>query len=343
MRTRRTLEAIMLPLAMTRTRWCSLLCAALLVPALSVSLASAPVRGSVGPAGKCVEGSNIPDANPNGVATDPRTDRAYIASETTVEVVDGHTEKLAGKIALGSHSDAYGLAVDPLSNTVYATDVTRDRLYVINGQTDQLTTTMTVKPIAAGVAVDPRTDRVYVATAEGDSVLVINGKTSTVLKTIPLGTVSDAVAVDPQTDMIYAANVGGDMKVINGKTDAVVATVGSVAAGPLGLAVNARTDMIFAGTQDRLWAVSGQTDKIVGTLTRVRAVDGVAVDPQANLVYASNDLASFDYVINGRTLRKTSTLRTEPNPSGVAVNPNTEAAYLAGNQYLEVYCPAPNA
>jgi DNA-binding beta-propeller fold protein YncE len=153
-----------------------------------------------------------------------------------------------GDSAGGNGNSALSLAVNPSTNTIYATNVILntkpyggDSVYVINGATcDAATTTgcgqtpATIKAgfNPAGIAVDQATDTIYTANiADGEhqgTAAVINGATCNGTNhtgcgqtpaTAPAGFGATAAAIDPATDTIYIANIEDtSVTMINGVT-----------------------------------------------------------------------------------------------------------------------------
>ena len=165
---------------------------------------------------------NVPDGNPDGIAVNPLTDTVYVATLTSdggpdlISVFNGGTCNAAtttgcgqtpASVATGSDGGPDGsteyVAVNPSTNTIYATNVTHgnpflgDTVYVIDGPTcDAADTTGCGNPPATisvgsdpffgdanpfGIAVDQATDTIYTANivnGEGRGfVSVIDGAT----------------------------------------------------------------------------------------------------------------------------------------------------------------------
>jgi YVTN family beta-propeller protein len=75
-------------------------------------------------------------------------------------------------------------AVDPETDTIYATDHLTGMVSVINGQTNAVTATIPVVSDPSDVAVNPHTDMIYADNSAG-GVSVINGQTDTVTQRSP--------------------------------------------------------------------------------------------------------------------------------------------------------------
>ena len=97
-------------------------------------------------------------------------------------------------ISVGSHP--HGVAVNPLTNTVYVTNYSGHSVSVINGSNNHVRSTVTVGTHPFGVAVNTSTNTVYVTNISGNSVSVINGSTNTVTSTISVGSKPQGVAAN---------------------------------------------------------------------------------------------------------------------------------------------------
>lgn len=143
------------------------------------------------------------------VAVDPVTDTVYVSDNDSLLVISAQTNTVTGTIA---GIDAFGLATDPRTGTVYASLPSADGpgfVYVINGKTGELTTTVPASDVV-GLAVDRLTDLVYGAAYDPNTVAVINGRTNEVVANVPVGSHPRNVAVNQQADTVYVTNSGSD-------------------------------------------------------------------------------------------------------------------------------------
>ena len=80
-------------------------------------------------------------------------------------------------------------------------------MYVINGKTGALTTTVPAGGVI-GLAIDRLTGFVYGAAYDPNTVAVINVRTNAVVASVPVGRHPREVAVNQQTNTVYATNTG---------------------------------------------------------------------------------------------------------------------------------------
>jgi YVTN family beta-propeller protein len=246
--------------------------------------------------------------------------------------------KVKATIPVGSGPD--GIAVDPVTHTIYVTNQSGNSVSVINGGTDAVTATVGVGSSPAGIAVDPATNTVYVANEGSDSVSVINGGTDTVTATIGVGSNATAVAVNPVTDRIYAGAPGtttgapGTTYVINGRTNKVAATFQGHVAGPFALSVNSRTDTAYLANGDlKVLVINGRTNTVTAKIRALGEPGETAVNQQTNTIYAGNSSDGDLSVINGQTNTVTAQIPVAVNDPGfgligIAVNQRSNDIYV---------------
>jgi DNA-binding beta-propeller fold protein YncE len=202
---------------------------------------------------------------PNELAVNPVTDTIYATVATAhghdmLNVLNGATcnatttsgcDQKPGELKLGESGGGLGnsslyLAVNPKTNTLYATNVIwaaqdAHTVYVLDGATcdaadhagcGQTPATITVGDDPRAPAVDPGTDTIYIPNhAGGDyaaTVSVINGATCNAVHhsgchqqapAISVGYGSINLAIDQSTRRVYSANLhDADVSVIDGAT-----------------------------------------------------------------------------------------------------------------------------
>ena len=94
-------------------------------------------------------------------------------------MIDGATNTVITTLATGYLPAA--IDVNPITNTIYVADANSHDVWVINGATNTLTTTIH-QLTPSGLAVDPVTNTIYVP--NGSNVSVISGATNKVTATI---------------------------------------------------------------------------------------------------------------------------------------------------------------
>jgi DNA-binding beta-propeller fold protein YncE len=94
------------------------------------------------------------------------------------------------------------------------------------------------------------------------------------------------------------------------------------------VAVDPRTNRIYlSDLNERIFAFSGQANKLVDTLPGSAGGDEIAVDPRTNRIYEQTESGPVT-VDNGSTMRLVATIPVGNDPMDVAVDPLTNTAYV---------------
>jgi YVTN family beta-propeller protein len=279
--------------------------------------------------------------NPGWVAVDPSTHTVYVAggpagaaptSLGSVDVLDDATCNAthAGgcrtkPVAVTVGSQPIGVAVDPITNSIFVPNQEDSTVSVIDGticnaaDTDgcnQHPPTVAVGFSPGTLAVDPATDTVYVPNQDENTVSVLNGAACTLTHqsgcrhaapTTTVGSGPAGVAVDGATDTIYVTSQNDhDLSVINGAT------------------CNAAVRLACGGT----WP----------TVATGNFPQAVAVDQLTHTVYVANLGVNTVSVINAATCDATNhsgcgqtpaTVAVGGGPFDLAVNEVTDTIYVA--------------
>jgi DNA-binding beta-propeller fold protein YncE len=277
---------------------------------------------------------------PNQFVLMPRTGSAYIVNvggSNVMAVADlsgcdaTNTSACRHDAPSVSHEHAFLAAIDPATNTIYASSSTAPEIDVLNALTCRAGHLSACTPVAeipvgavgAGVgAIDDATHTLYASGASSISVIdtaTCNAVTTTgcgaKAPAIPIGAYPGIPALNPTTQTLYVAF---------GKTGNTVA------------AINAGT--CNAQTTSGCGTTPGVVNVGVGT-------NPIAVSTATNTIYAPSAGANFSggdtvAVINGATCEATdlagcghpaATVKVGAGPDGVAVNDLTHTIYIANN------------
>ncbi|MGO9863338.1 MAG: ankyrin repeat domain-containing protein [Terriglobales bacterium] len=256
------------------------------------------------------------------------TDVAELLNHTKYTAENKPVTVLVGK-------NSIHLAVNPVTNRVYAPISEGSKVTVIDGATNIIAATVPVGKDPWGVAVNPVTNKIYI-TNEGAEVTVIDGATNTISATVPVGYIPWLVAVNTATNRIYvAAGKKDKLKVIDGTTNAISARI-TIRDNPDGLAVNPATNKIYVVPSDsnEVTVIDGATNTISATVPIGKhggALKALAVNPVTNKIYVVNGWDKEVAVIGGVTNTISATVQVGDYPVGVTVNPATNKIYVADN------------
>ncbi len=195
--------------------------------------------------------------------------------------------------------NTYGIAVNNVTNTIYATNSWFGSISVFNGTSDTLRDTIFLPGGApTGIAVDPTLNRIYVTDVRTNVTYAINGSNDVVNATIAVGNGPLDVAVDQATHLVYVTNSASDsISVLDGLRNRLVTTF-PVEGTPYSDGVNSYTNTVFVSTRfpDALLVINGLTNFVMDSIPITYPL-GVGVDPNTDTVYVASPLVNSTFAI----------------------------------------------
>jgi DNA-binding beta-propeller fold protein YncE len=181
------------------------------------------------------------------IAVDPARHLVYVTSAVfeptvvhgSVKVIDGRTGRIVRTVATGPgpkavavmaidggrvvaaipigpyeryYDNAFGLAVDEATNTVYASNPLDGSVYAIDGDSNAVARSLGIGGEPTALAVNARSGRVYVTTRR--QIVVIDGTTGAVVRRRSLRSRPRGIAVDAARGVVYATAANGDVVTI---------------------------------------------------------------------------------------------------------------------------------
>ena len=177
--------------------------------------------------------------------------------------------------------NAASVAVNPVNNKIYASDLEQD-LYVVDGATNTIETMVNIQGIE-NIAVNPFTNRIYAAVDFiPGKVAVVDGNSNQVIaEPTAASGLSFGVAVDPFRDIFYSSDTNqqsssgtGTVSVYNGKTNALTTSV-SLEGWPALVVEDPLTFTVYASNYPE-----NTVDIIDGSNNRMTASVAVGSGPQ---------------------------------------------------------------
>lgn len=168
------------------------------------------------------------------------------------------------------------------------------------------------------IAVDAQTGRAYVTDIKDDTLFVFDVASGGALAYIPTGRQPNHVVLS------------GARAFVSNFTDASTTIVDTVLnraietlpVGGLGLAVDRKTDRVYAAGGSRIWVLDGTSGATVANLSSPADANiwGVAVDPAANRIYATDIANPRVLVYDGATEKQVGEIAIDaPARFGIAV------------------------
>lgn len=242
------------------------------------------------------------------VAANRTTDHYYVAGcaftplGCSVTVLDGTSNTIVATIPINSIAGLgiEGLAVNPVTNTIYVSDADLMTVDVIDGNSNAITATIPMaNRIPLGIDVDALRNRVYVA-IDGPYLLVLDGNTNATVRRVNVGGENANVAINPLTQRAYITN-----EMFSPSTLGVVDTIlfqvlANVPVGntPFDVTVDRKSNLVFVTNINgpTIAAVNGTTNQVISTLSVFGRF--IRVNPVTAQVYASDDAASVIRVLS---------------------------------------------
>jgi YVTN family beta-propeller protein len=184
-----------------------------------------------------------------GLTVNRQTQRLYAAAGSRIAVLDAASAALTATIAVPAGANVWGLAVDPSTNRVYATDIASPRVLVYDGATNDLVGEIAIDaPGRFGIAVGAA-GRVFVAsyTAADPQLFVIDGATARVTSRMPVAPWTSSLAAHPTSGLVYAAS-GADRSVSELDPETRAASKASLTEFAASVAINPLSGALVVAT-----------------------------------------------------------------------------------------------
>jgi YVTN family beta-propeller protein len=302
---------------------------------LSISLLVLPVFLSGVYADRVV--TTIPTGiSESGIATNPVTNRIYVADHSTssVTVIDGSTRKFVARV----HVDGspYSLATNPATNRVYVVHFTpfcgnsNGIVSVIDGLRNVVVAKVTVGTCPFDVAVNPSTHRVYVSDPLARMVFVIDSSTNRIVGNVTVGEVYN-LAVNPVTNRIYA-QYSCNVAVIDGSSNKVLTSINVSCPLPSNdVTVNPDTNRFYVVARYSVEVFDGATNQRIASIyPGCNAPQTTDIDRGTKKLYVDCINNKLLAIIDASTNLLLQTISLSDSPQDVGADPRTNLIYVAG-------------
>ena len=244
------------------------------------------------------------------VALNVLTNRIYSSrcdfntASCNIAVINGNDDKVVANIpiASGSFIGLQGLAVNPITNLVYASDADNQQYIVIDGKTNTIVTEVPVFTQPSEIAVNPKTNRIYVGGGGFPGLLIVyNGATNSELARITENSSVQGVATNFILDRAYAGVLDSQRPNVLAVMDGANQQIAEIPTGQFcnGVDVNLANSKIYVANSDdaTMTIIDGNTDQVLQTLP-VPAVfaANVGVNSATGLTYVT-DQASDKVIV----------------------------------------------
>jgi DNA-binding beta-propeller fold protein YncE len=185
-----------------------------------------------------------------GLTVNRETNRLYAAAGSRLSVLDTTTGAVIATIPAPAGANLWGVAVDPLANRIYATDIANPRVLVYEGKSNALVAEIAIDaPARFGIAVGAA-GRVFVAsyTDQSPQLTVIDGPSAKVVARRPIAPFTASLVVDAASTVVYGSSgVDRSITAVNVVLGGAPSRV-SLDQVPGGLAINPVTSELIVVT-----------------------------------------------------------------------------------------------
>ncbi|MCB5943470.1 YncE family protein [Acidocella sp. KAb 2-4] len=258
---------------------------------------------------------------------DAATHRLFISHGPVVTVLDARSLKVVGALNVGSGS--HGIAIDPVSGTIYADSGDKAEVIAFNPRTFAPIATIPVVRDADGMQYDPASKRIYVVGGDGQGITGIDPAENKALPTVALGGTPEFFAPDGKGALYIAINDKNEIARFDTATNTITArwpTTGCAA--PTGLAVDPVKRLVFTSCRSGVMDVlNADTGAVVAVLPIGKGTDAAAFDPARSRAFSSNGVGSLSVIGDSAAPVLLGTVPTQPGARTLAVDPASGDVY----------------
>jgi YVTN family beta-propeller protein len=177
---------------------------------------------------------------------------------------------------------------NPANNHVYACNYNKDSVTVIDGASNEVTSTMRVASYPTTLCLNPTAGKVYCISGESDTLSVIDATCDSVRKRIRVRGVPIRMACNTLMNKLYVVCTDDNMvRVYDGAGDTLVAEVTfGTTSTPYDLLWHPITNRIFCTTDsDTVFVIDCNTDMVTAKVMVGEQPHAICRNPTNNLVY----------------------------------------------------------
>jgi YVTN family beta-propeller protein len=255
--------------------------------------------------------------------------RAYLAEScnSTVDVIDTHTNAVTGKIPVGAFPEF--VAVSPDATRVYVSDRQSNSVSVIDTATNVVISTIPIH-FPSGIAISPDSSRVYVTTADS-SIAVIDTTSNTVIDNIPDSFAPYQLALTRDGARLYVTHgvisFNKTVSVIDVASQQTIATI--PIRTPAGIVLTPdNTRAYVAGRDGGLFVIDTATNVVIGFGAANNSLE-IALTPDGARAYLTNVFSANVQVFDTSSNTMVDDISLDGVPSFLAVTPDGTRVYVS--------------
>jgi DNA-binding beta-propeller fold protein YncE len=271
------------------------------------------------------------------LAYDAGSHRIYAAHSTSIDVLDGRTGALIGKVAVPG---ANGMAIVPAVGKGYAGSRTNKSVIVFDLAKLQILKSLPAGEDTDAVAYDPASKRVFVMEGAPHKALVVDTTSDTLKGEITLGGQPEFATVDGAGSLFINIEDQRAIQRVNTRTLKVEATWPIAECdSPHGLSIDVAAKRLFSTCiNEKMLIVDATNGKVLKTLPISQGSDASAFDSHRKRIFSSNGSGSLT-VVSADGADKFELLGenpTQPLARTMAVDAESGRVYLLAGDRIEV-------
>jgi YVTN family beta-propeller protein len=267
------------------------------------------------------------------LAFDTNTHHLYLAHGDRVDVLDGATGALVGRVS-GIPGGTHGIGIVGSVGKGYTDDGEAGEIVVFDVHTFKVLRRIKGQPDADGIVVDPQTQHVFVVNGESGNLTVVDPKADQVIATVNVGGGLEFAVADGRGKLY----VNGEEKRELVRIDTLTSVVD--AHWPIpdcesahGLAMDTVTRRLFVSCANRILnVVDADSGAVLAKLPIGRGTDGASFDPKRKLIFSSNGADGTISVIHEDSPQRFTVLEDIPTAitgRTMTIDPDTGRLYVA--------------
>jgi YVTN family beta-propeller protein len=244
--------------------------------------------------------------------------------------------------ALEIIQDPYDVAVSPIKNVLYVTNLRYDTVSVIDGATDKLLADIRVGNNPEGVSARSDRNMIYVANSGSNTVSVIDGAKNRVLSNITVGLNPTDVATDDIEEgldsFVFVANTDSNtVSVIDARVNKVISNI-TVGDQPGSIILNPVVNRLYVTNSESNTVSVIDYFRSSNQIFRANIMANISVgsypvnlelDQDTNRLYVINSKSNTVSVIDGATNKVIDTVPVGITPYSITLDKKTDNLYVS--------------
>jgi YVTN family beta-propeller protein len=219
------------------------------------------------------------------------------------------------------------LCFNPLNNKIYSANRGNATVTVIDGETNEIVTTVAVGASPYDLCYSSRDNLVYCASSTTSSVWVIDGQGDSVVATLTVGSGPRVLCYNPINNKVYSANwYGNSVSIIHSGS----VTNLSVAAHPFDLCYNEHYNKVYCSSSDgiALTVIDGASDTIIAVIPENYWPSYLVYNTKDDKLYCSHGADRIE-IVDGATDWVIDTVGSWSGAHDPCYNPRNDKVYYA--------------